>query len=353
MSEMKKVIVIMVLLALVAALATPFVTAQVGSQRTVLENLANIGEFSTMLGAVRAAGLDNVLKGPGQFTIFAPTNAAFDKLPKNQLNALMNDQPRLSSLMQYHAVPGKMSYSDLSMMTDVKTVDGKTLPINIKDGALMVGGTKILSQGIDSKNGIIYPVDGVMMPPGFSMAQTTRSTGLGWLPWLLGALILGAAALYLYNRSKKSEEPRARYEEARPRVEERRPVTEETRPVGAPVAAPEGEKIVLDESAVDELKGMDKSKMAGIKAYLIGSYQSFKNMLDMAKDYGISLIDVRDLNAVKRLEERYGLSPFNSNALELALENNGVIYSRDPSLLDKYRAAGAKTGDLRSLKSRM
>jgi uncharacterized surface protein with fasciclin (FAS1) repeats len=214
MSGMKKIIVIMVLLALVAALATPFVTAQVGSQRTVLENLANIGEFSTMLGAIRAAGLDNVLKGPGQFTVFAPTNAAFEKLPKNQLNALMNDQPKLSSLMQYHAVPGKMSYSDLSMLTDVKTVDGKTLPINFKDGSLMVGGARVLNQGVDSMNGIIYPVDSVMMPPGFTMAQKTQSSPLGWLPWLLGAIILGAAALYLYNRSKKREEPR---------VEERKP----------------------------------------------------------------------------------------------------------------------------------
>lgn len=189
-------------------LAAPFGMAQVGSQRTVLENLANIGEFSTMLGAIRAAGLDNVLKGPGEFTVFAPTNAAFDKLPRDQLNALMNDQPRLSSLMQYHAVPGKMSYSDLSRLTDVKTVDGKTLPINFKDGSLVVGGARVLSQGVDSKNGMIYPVDGVMMPPGFALAQKTQSRGLDWLPWLLAALLIGAGALYLMTRRKKREEPR-------------------------------------------------------------------------------------------------------------------------------------------------
>lgn len=342
MSGTTKFITILVLLALAAGLATPFVTAQVGSQRTVLENLANIGEFSTLLGAIRAAGLDSVLNGPGDFTVFAPTNAAFDKLPKDQLNALMGDKGKLTQLLSYHAVPGKMTYADLSRMTDVKTVDGRTLPINIKDGALMVGGGRVLSQGIECKNGMIYPMENVMMPPGFMMAQMTRSTGLDWLPWLLLALVVGGAALYLLTRKKR--------EETRPRAEERRPVTEETRAAGVPVTV---DKIVLDDTAVDELKSMDKSRLTGIKAYLIGSYQSFRNMMDMAKDYGISLLDVRDLNAVKRLEENYGLSPFNSNALELALENNGVIYSRDPSLLDKYRAAGARTGDVRSLKSRM
>ncbi|BAI60441.1 hypothetical protein MCP_0369 [Methanocella paludicola SANAE] len=208
MSGIKKYITILLLLALAAGLAAPFVNAQVGSQRTVLENLANIGQFSTFLGAVRAAGLDNVLKGPGEFTVFAPTNAAFDKLPKNQLNALMQDQPRLSSLLQYHAVPGRLTFADLSRMTDVKTVDGKTLPINIKDGGLVVGGSRVLNQGVECKNGIIYPVDSVMMPPGFTMAQKTQSSPLGWLPWLLAALVIGAGALYLMTRRKNREEPR-------------------------------------------------------------------------------------------------------------------------------------------------
>ncbi len=209
MSGMKKYVTILLLPALLLALAAaPFAYAQVGSQRTVLENLANIGEFSTFLGAIRTAGLDNVLKGPGEFTIFAPTNAAFDKLPKGQVSALLQDQPRLSSLMQYHAVPGRMTFADLSRMTDVKTADGRTLPINIKNGALMVGGARVLNQGIECKNGMIYPVDGVMMPPGFTLAQKTQSNGLGWLPWLLIALILVAGAVYLYMRSKKQEKPR-------------------------------------------------------------------------------------------------------------------------------------------------
>jgi len=129
-----------------------------------------------------------VLKGPGEFTIFAPTNAAFDNLPKGQVSALMQDQPGLSSLMQYHAVPGRMTFADLSRMTDVKTVDGKTLPINIKNGALMVGGARVLNQGIECKNGMIYPVDSVMMPPASrwpGRRSLARSTGFhGCLrPW--------------------------------------------------------------------------------------------------------------------------------------------------------------------------
>ncbi len=200
MVEVRKVLTILLLLAVAVGLAAPLVTAQVSSQKTILQNLAGIGEFSTTLGGIRAAGLDNVLKGTGPYTIFAPTNGAFDKLPHGSFNTLMNDPARLNDLLKYHAVPGKLSYSDLSGMTDVKTVDGRTLPINIKDGALMVGGAKVLNQGIDSSNGIIYPVDSVIMPPGFKISQ---SAPLSWLWVLVGAIIIAGIAIYLLTRVKK------------------------------------------------------------------------------------------------------------------------------------------------------
>ncbi len=192
-------------------MAAPLVTAQISSQRTVLQNMAGIGDFSTALGGIRAAGLDNVLNGPGPYTVFAPTNGAFDKLPQGSVNALMKDPARLNDLLKYHAVPGKLSYADLSAMTDVKTVDGRTLHINFKDGALLVGGAKVLNQGIDSSNGIIYPVDSVIMPPGFTV---TQSAPLSWLWVLVGAVIIAGLAIYLLTRSRKKAPEK--YEERKP-----------------------------------------------------------------------------------------------------------------------------------------
>ncbi len=214
MVEVKKLLAILLLLAVTVGLAAPFVSAQVSSQKTILQNLAGIGGFSTVLGGIRAAGLDNVLKGTGPYTVFAPMNSAFDKLPQGSVNALMNDPARMNDLLKYHAVPGKLSYSDLSGMTDVKTVDGRTLPINIKDGALLVGGAKVLNQGIDSSNGIIYPVDSVIIPPGFAMPQTSRSAPLSWLWWIVGAIIIAGLAIYLLTRGKKRAPEK--YEERKP-----------------------------------------------------------------------------------------------------------------------------------------
>jgi uncharacterized surface protein with fasciclin (FAS1) repeats len=214
MVEVKKLLVILLLLAVAAGVATPIVTAQISSQRTVLQNMAGIGDFSTLLSGIRAGGLDDVLKGPGPYTVFAPTNGAFDKLPQGSVNALMKDPAKLNDLLKYHAVPGKLSYTDLSAMTDVKTVDGRTLPINIKDGVLMVGGSKVLNQGIDSSNGIIYPMDSVIVPPGFTGIQSTQSAPLSWLWWLVGAIIIAALAVYLLTRSKKKAPEK--YEQRKP-----------------------------------------------------------------------------------------------------------------------------------------
>jgi uncharacterized surface protein with fasciclin (FAS1) repeats len=236
MVEMKRVLTTLVLLSLIAGLAVP-VVAQTSGQKTMLENLAGMKEFSTLASAAKAAGLDNVLGGTTAYTLFAPSNAAFDKFPKDAVSALVNDKARLADLLRFHVVPGKVTYSDLAGMSEIKTVDGRTLPIGRQDGAITVGGTKLLNQGIDSKNGVIYTIDNVMTPPGFAMPQAPAAPAMnwGWLPWLIGALALGGLALYLLTRRKKYPEPRAAREPARakamekPGYEEMRARVEETR----------------------------------------------------------------------------------------------------------------------------
>ena len=97
------------------------------------------------------------------------------------------------------------------------------------------------------------------------------------------------------------------------------------------------------------LRQMDRSRLAGLQQYIIGSYNNFKDMLDLVRDAHIDLQDIKDNNAVRRFMDRYHLSPFNSNTLELALERNATIYTRDTTLMDIYRRAGAKAEDLRRL----
>jgi uncharacterized surface protein with fasciclin (FAS1) repeats len=232
MSRMKKLAVILLLL-LIFGLAAPVVVAQISSQSTMFQNLARIGDFSTLTNEIRTAGLDTTLAGPGQYTLFAPNNAAFNKIPADSLGALSNDKAKLGDLLKYHVVPGKMSYSDLSKLTSVKTVSGATLPVGFNNGALTVGGARVLNQGIDSSNGMIYPVDNVLTPPGFAMPQASRSTGLplGWLAGIIGAIILAGILLYLLaSKSKRKQEmPAGKYQEPRAKVAERPPVEEHVR----------------------------------------------------------------------------------------------------------------------------
>ena len=182
-----------------------------------------------MTGAAKAAGLDGVLNGATPYTVFAPNNAAFNKIPADSINALTADKAKMTGLLNYHVVPGKVTYSDLAGMTSITTVDGKTLPVARQaDGTINVGGAKVLGQGIDSSNGMVYPVDSVMMPPGFVMPAAAPSQGIPWGWIVLGAVVLGALA-YLLTRPRRHAEPtprtrhaeRAPAEKARPGYEER------------------------------------------------------------------------------------------------------------------------------------
>jgi uncharacterized surface protein with fasciclin (FAS1) repeats len=214
-------------LSLVVGLSLP-ASAQTTSQNTMLQNLQGNGDFSTLVTAARAGGADGVLNGATQHTVFAPNNAAFGKIPADSINALTGDRAKTADLLNYHVVPGRVTYSDLAGMNSIKTVDGRTLPVTRQaDGTISVGGAKVLGQGIDSSNGIIYPVDTLMMPPGFVMPQAAQAPaqGIPWLWLLLGAIVLGALA-YLLTRPRRHAEPTPKYKEPA-RVKKSEPLYEE------------------------------------------------------------------------------------------------------------------------------
>jgi uncharacterized surface protein with fasciclin (FAS1) repeats len=115
-----------------------------------------------LVTAIKAAGLVDTLKGKGPFTVFAPTDEAFAKIPKANLDALLADKTKLSGVLTYHVVPGRVMAKDVKAGS-VKTVQGSALTISTKDG-VMVDGAKVIKTDIVTDNGVIHVIDAVVMP---------------------------------------------------------------------------------------------------------------------------------------------------------------------------------------------
>lgn len=129
----------------------------------IVDTAASAGQFSTLVAAVKAAGLVDTLKGPGPFTVFAPTDAAFAKLPPGTLDALLKDKTKLASILTYHVVAGKVMAADVKP-GDVKTVNGQSLKISARDGTVHVDSATVVKTDILTDNGVIHVIDTVVLP---------------------------------------------------------------------------------------------------------------------------------------------------------------------------------------------
>lgn len=146
-----------VLLATVLALGTMAAHA-----KDIVDTAVSAGSFKTLVTAVQAAGLVDTLKGPGPFTVFAPTDEAFAKIPKDQLDALLKDKAKLTKVLTYHVVPGKVMAKDVKA-GKVKTVQGSELTIGTS-GGVTVDNAKVVSTDVNASNGVIHVIDTVLMP---------------------------------------------------------------------------------------------------------------------------------------------------------------------------------------------
>ncbi|MGK0184976.1 MAG: putative surface protein with fasciclin (FAS1) repeats [Verrucomicrobiales bacterium] len=135
------------------------------SEQTVVEIAAGNDSFKTLVAAVKAAGLAETLSGDGPFTVFAPTDEAFAKLPKGTLESLLKPEAKekLAAILTYHVVAGKVMAADVKP-GKVKTVNGKEFEIKVKDGTVMVDGAKVVKTDIVGKNGVIHVIDAVILP---------------------------------------------------------------------------------------------------------------------------------------------------------------------------------------------
>jgi transforming growth factor-beta-induced protein len=153
-----------------ACLLAVFVLAGCGDkaipEKDIVDTAVAAGDFDTLVAAVKAAELVDTLKGEGPYTVFAPTDAAFAKLPEGTLDSLLKpeNKAKLAGILTYHVVAGKVMAADVVKMTEAKTVNGKMLKISTMNGKVMVDAANVTKTDIKCSNGVIHVIDAVVLP---------------------------------------------------------------------------------------------------------------------------------------------------------------------------------------------
>ncbi len=134
--------------------------------KNIVENAAGSADHTTLVAAVTAAGLGETLSGTGPFTVFAPTNEAFSKLPAGTVDNLLKPENKgdLTGILTYHVVPGALKAADLTDGQKLKTVNGKELTVSVKDGKVMIDGATVTTADVISSNGVTHVIDAVVLP---------------------------------------------------------------------------------------------------------------------------------------------------------------------------------------------
>lgn len=165
---MRKVFAIMGLFGLfafVGGAASGLPSAEDRAEKDIVDTAVGAGQFKTLVTAVKAAGLVETLKGKGPFTVFAPTDEAFARVPKEMLAALLKDKKALTAVLTYHVVPGKVMAADVVKLDSAKTVQGKAINISTSDGKVRINSANVLKTDIVCGNGVIHVIDAVILPP--------------------------------------------------------------------------------------------------------------------------------------------------------------------------------------------
>jgi len=134
--------------------------------KDIVDTAAASEDFTTLVAAIKAAGLVETLKGEGPFTVFAPTDAAFDKLPEGTLEELLKPESKdkLTSILTYHVVPGKVLAADVVTLESATTVQGGDVTIAVDGGKVTVDGANVTATDLECSNGVIHVIDAVMLP---------------------------------------------------------------------------------------------------------------------------------------------------------------------------------------------
>lgn len=135
------------------------------TEKDIVDTAVAAGQFKTLVTAVKAADLVETLKGKGPFTVFAPTDEAFAKVPKETLDALLKDKKALTGVLTYHVVKGSVKAADVVKLDSAKTVQGKPVEIKVSGDKVTVNGAQVVKTDIVCSNGVIHVIDAVLLPP--------------------------------------------------------------------------------------------------------------------------------------------------------------------------------------------
>jgi uncharacterized surface protein with fasciclin (FAS1) repeats len=156
---------------MIAAVAAIGLTASApdvrAMQKNIVETAVEAGTFTTLAKALGAAGLVDTLKGKGPFTVFAPTDAAFAKLPEGTVESLLKpeNKDKLTAILTYHVVPGEVKAADVVKLDEAKTVNGAKVTVKTDGGTVMINDAKVTATDIGASNGVIHVIDTVILPP--------------------------------------------------------------------------------------------------------------------------------------------------------------------------------------------
>ena len=169
-TDMKKLAVTIVIAAAALTAATSIAGAAprhatAMGQKNIVQTAVAAGQFKTLVALVKQAGLVGALSGSGPLTVFAPTDAAFAKVPKATLAGLAKNKAALKAVLLYHVVKGNVTAAQAAMLTSAKTLEGASVSIRVSGGQVFVGGAQVIKADVKARNGVIHVIDKVLLPP--------------------------------------------------------------------------------------------------------------------------------------------------------------------------------------------
>jgi uncharacterized surface protein with fasciclin (FAS1) repeats len=152
-------------LVVVGALALGLASPALAQPKDIVDTAVAAGSFKTLAKLLTDAELVTVMKGPGPYTVFAPTDEAFAKVPKEVLEGLAKDKAKLQEVLKYHVLTSKWTTDDIKLVKQTGTAQGKSVSFGVAGGAITVNGAKVIKANIDCANGMVHAIDSVLLPP--------------------------------------------------------------------------------------------------------------------------------------------------------------------------------------------
>jgi uncharacterized surface protein with fasciclin (FAS1) repeats len=164
MRQIRKFLLLATVAALSLAAFVPLASAGAANERNIVQTAVAAGQFKTLVALVKQAGLAGALQAKGPYTVFAPTDAAFAKVPKATLQALAKDKAKLRAVLLYHVAKGKLTAAKVVKLHSLKTLNGQSLKVRVSHGTVTVGGARVITADIGASNGVIHVINKVLIP---------------------------------------------------------------------------------------------------------------------------------------------------------------------------------------------